>query len=276
MSLFKSEENVAIVLIIFVLVGYLTLNFFVAPPQALSYSWRQVSGPSQAVIVSPNDSVTQVNSLIQGEYQFELTVTDAGGLSDADTVKVTVLPAISLPLKILRFTGVAEKPFNLIRWETTNEVNIDHFILEESKDGVNFSTVYNFVAKGISGGGTNSYSYQHYTSNKITYYRLNVVEFSNLSTFSEIIKISRHVQFNVSGINPIRDNTLKISIRSDKIARANLYAYDVNGRRVMYYEVDLNPGENRIEYRVDTYPAGTYILNVTCDGETISKKFIKL
>ncbi|MDX1956232.1 MAG: GDSL-type esterase/lipase family protein [Chitinophagaceae bacterium] len=56
------------------------------------YAWRKLTG-STATIVNPASAQTAVNSLVQGVYTFELTVTDNGGLTDTDTVQVTVNPA---------------------------------------------------------------------------------------------------------------------------------------------------------------------------------------
>jgi hypothetical protein len=55
-----------------------------------SYQWTKISGPSSFNIANPNSVQTQATNLVEGVYQFELKVTDAGGLFDKDTVQVTV------------------------------------------------------------------------------------------------------------------------------------------------------------------------------------------
>ncbi len=50
----------------------------------VSYSWRQTAGPNQNVINNPNQAFSIINNLIQGNYQFELKVTDNGGLYAKD------------------------------------------------------------------------------------------------------------------------------------------------------------------------------------------------
>ena len=56
----------------------------------LSYAWVKVSGPSGGTIASPTAASTAINSLLQGIYNFELTVTDNNGATGRDTVRVTV------------------------------------------------------------------------------------------------------------------------------------------------------------------------------------------
>jgi K319L-like, PKD domain/WD40-like Beta Propeller Repeat len=57
----------------------------------VSYAWTKISGPSSFNIVNVNAIQTQVSNLTEGTYQFELKVTDAGGLIDRDTMIVTVM-----------------------------------------------------------------------------------------------------------------------------------------------------------------------------------------
>src|SRR6476620_12699785 len=54
------------------------------------YLWTKISGPSSFNITDTNAVQTPVINLVQGVYLFELKVTDADGLFDRDTIRVTV------------------------------------------------------------------------------------------------------------------------------------------------------------------------------------------
>ena len=56
----------------------------------VSYLWTKVSGPAGYNIVNKSSPVTDVSGLTGGVYLFELKVTDNGGASAKDTMKVTV------------------------------------------------------------------------------------------------------------------------------------------------------------------------------------------
>jgi len=63
------------------------------------YQWTKISGPSSFSIANATGVRTQVTSLVEGSFLFQLKVTDAGGLFSMDTVQVivnsqtTILPA---------------------------------------------------------------------------------------------------------------------------------------------------------------------------------------
>jgi poly(3-hydroxybutyrate) depolymerase len=72
-----------------------TLNGSATDPDGgtLTYRWTKISGPSNFLIESPNAAVTDVSGLTAGTYQFQLEVSDPGGLSGRDVVNVTVSSA---------------------------------------------------------------------------------------------------------------------------------------------------------------------------------------
>ena len=57
---------------------------------------QKISGPS-ATISNSKLATTTVSGLLQGNYQFELTVTDDKGAVGTDIVNVTVNPAPNIP-----------------------------------------------------------------------------------------------------------------------------------------------------------------------------------
>jgi len=54
------------------------------------YVWTKISGPSSFNIANVNATQTQVTNLVEGVYQFELKVSDIGGLFSKDTMQVIV------------------------------------------------------------------------------------------------------------------------------------------------------------------------------------------
>lgn len=63
----------------------------------LGYSWRKIKGPAGDLILSADKAVTSIESLAEGIYLYELTVTDDANSSAADTIRITVKGALNLP-----------------------------------------------------------------------------------------------------------------------------------------------------------------------------------
>lgn len=55
-----------------------------------SFRWIKLSGPQSSNITKPDSSISTVKTLVAGIYNFELTVTDNGGLTSKDTMMVVV------------------------------------------------------------------------------------------------------------------------------------------------------------------------------------------
>ncbi len=63
----------------------------------VSYQWTKISGPTSFVIISATQAQTTVTNLVQGVYQFQLTVTDNQGATGTATVSITANPAPNKP-----------------------------------------------------------------------------------------------------------------------------------------------------------------------------------
>ncbi|MGI8583749.1 MAG: PKD domain-containing protein [Chitinophagaceae bacterium] len=71
------------------------------------YSWTKISGPASFNLATAKAVQTQVTNLVEGIYQFELKVTDAGGLFSMDTVQVTVNSDLSSSIQWQKALGGA-------------------------------------------------------------------------------------------------------------------------------------------------------------------------
>jgi len=82
--------------------------------------WTKISGPASFNIVRPTDSLTKVKALVVGTYLFELKITDNGGLSAKDTMRIIVDPVLTTNHPPIANAG-ADQTIIL----PTNAVNLD-------------------------------------------------------------------------------------------------------------------------------------------------------
>ena len=95
-----------------------------------SYLWTKISGPASFNIIKQSDSITKVKTLVAGTYQFELNVTDNGGLSAKDTIRVIVdaVPTNHPPVANAGFDTTIILPANTINLDGNRSTDPDNNI----------------------------------------------------------------------------------------------------------------------------------------------------
>jgi hypothetical protein len=94
-----------------------------------------------------------------------------------------------LPLTLLSFVGTENNGNILLQWKTTNEINTAYFIIERSKNGIDFSAIGKVDAKNVA---TQTNSYQLQDNNLVVgkyFYRLCMVDKDGQKTYSFTIAL---------------------------------------------------------------------------------------
>ncbi len=126
-----------------------------------------------------------------GTHMVAYTVSRQDGLAvapAADTLfKEVIVENCALPIELLSFEGSAQTNGNLIKWETATEINVSHFDVQRSTDGVNFTTVGTTAAVGPS-----AYQFVDPVSSEgVYYYRLKSVDLDETYDYSQSAVINR-------------------------------------------------------------------------------------
>ena len=245
----------------------------------ISYAWTKISGPATGMIANANGPVTVINNLVQGVYNFELTVTDNKGEKGKDTVQVTVnqqatinkLPVanagadlnIVLPANNAMLNGKGFDPDGSITsysWKVISGptgYNFSSAQLATTKINNLFQGIYNLELTVMDNNGAfakdtmsitvSSPRLSNYTANALTVYPNPVADIANLN------------------INTINAKT-KLSIA----------AVDVRGRLVKYQEMVTGYNDTLVKLDMSTLSNGYYIITLKFDdGRQISTKVIK-
>ncbi len=123
-----------------------------------------------------------------------------------------------LPLTLLSFTGNHNNGNILLQWQTTNEINTAHFIIERSSNGIDFLPLGKVDAKNMA-SLTNTYQWQDKNLSAGKYfYRLCMVDKDGQKTYS----------FNIV-INIAKENLLQAY---PTFVQSNLQIKNSNGQTV--------------------------------------------
>jgi len=78
-----------------------------------AYVWSMTNGPANCQISSPSAPKTNITGLIEGTYQFKLTVFDNIGASGSDLVTVIVKPKVKTKSSALVYPNPATSEINI-------------------------------------------------------------------------------------------------------------------------------------------------------------------
>lgn len=231
-----------------------------------SYQWLLNSNPISNA-TSQNFSATQT-----GNYQ--VIVTDSLGCRD------TSLPFsyTITPITLINFTAYYNnKNANIIKWQTTQELNSKNFEIQKSYSSQNFNTLKIMVAAGNS----NTLLNYNYTDNNIlfkpTFYRLKSTDLDGQFTYSKIVVVNPIKSiFEISNIypNPANDHLI-IEFNSIVSSPITMIITDILGRVVQKNILYPAVGFNKTELHVSSLSKGKYYLKLISSNDIVKGLFSK-
>ncbi len=192
-----------------------------------------------------------------------------------DENQLIITNGIVMPLELVDFNVLAYKKYSaLLKWETTNEVNVDKYEIERSEDTKKWKVVGFVKARNIQ-HSKNSYSYIDKNvfdgfGDKTYFYRLRLIDIDSQFKYSKICNVtfssrknklkievfpnpsSEIVYFKLSGIR--RNSNLDISV------------FDNHGKEILTKTLKYNTYKNTLFRRnsIDI-KSGMYNLVITDD-----------
>ncbi|MBP6286491.1 MAG: T9SS type A sorting domain-containing protein [Ferruginibacter sp.] len=235
-----------------------------------TYTLRfQVSTPSTTDLLS-----TVINTArITGENAFGDQFVDDGTAS--------IALGSPTPVKMSSFTVKKESNDAVLRWTTVSETKNDHFDIERSVDGINFTKMGTVAGNGTT-VLTKNYIYPDALANvasKILYYRLRIVDMDGKSTFSTVVALRLDGSIAVSSLtvypNPFTSN-IKLQLRSAKEENSTIRFINARGQEVLKRNVTLMPGDNIVVVGdLQTVAPGLYIMELRTGNDVITQRIIK-
>lgn len=191
-----------------------------------------------------------------------------------------IAPISTLPVKLTAFNASLAKDKVNLKWETASEINVSHFELERSTDGVNFSQAAMVFSYGAADSKAN-YSYSDNVASfqvPVVYYRLRSVDIDGKSELSEtrIIRLSKGQANSISLLtypNPVM-NELRITVPNNWQNKQTVFElFNANGQIT---NRKATTGSNQTEtINTSNLAPGFYVVRVTCDGQTAQQKIVK-
>lgn len=183
-----------------------------------------------------------------------------------------------LPLSLLYFAGYNDGPVNRLNWETTNEINTNHFELERSLNAINFAPIGNVLAAGNSTSNLLYNFTDEHPQLGNNYYRLKMIDNDGSYEYSNIINIPlRSDRVEVVRLYPNPTfSTLSLDLYAPADEDVQVNIIDAIGQIVKTEKLSIIQGMNTSTFDVTNLSAGVYVVSFTCcGGQTYQQKFVK-
>ncbi|MFY7965034.1 MAG: DUF7619 domain-containing protein [Chitinophagaceae bacterium] len=172
-----------------------------------------------------------------------------------NTATTTIRNTI-LPTHLLGFSAALHSNKTvLLYWNTTNELNTQFFVVEQSTNGKDFTALETITAKGT--GNNNYYTNKVYNSLPTElYFRLKTIDKDGVLSYSNIIKIKQASANGWSIVNNPAKGKLLIEVKDKSLE--NTQARLVNAQGQVVQTISLQIGFNNVN--VSTLNKGLYFV----------------
>ena len=181
----------------------------------------------------------------------------------------------ALPIKLTSFTGKKVSSAIQLNWSSSQEINAKNYLIERSVKAAAFTTIANKNALGLDNGANYSYNDVDVAASGEYLYRLKMIDQDGTFAYSSIISfsIAPQKQLVVAGTTFSDRINLTMPYNSGK---ASFRITDAAGRIVYNTSRTLdNSFTQTLVLTNSNLAKGIYILDVTVNGETFTKKLIK-
>lgn len=188
-------------------------------------------------------------------------------------------PGVILPLTIDQFNGFYDNGVIHLKWTTFTEINMDHFNIERSTDGINFRQIGRDISAIGSSSINTSYSFMDISAERgANFYRLVMVDNDGNYIYSKSVTLSVDVKgITVSVVYP-NPFSKKVQVKLDcnKPEQITIRVINNEGVVVRTQMANLSKGENNITIQnVAELPGGVYYLEVIGDHRSMKTKLMK-
>ena len=197
---------------------------------------------------------------------FLMPLSDLPEITDANDTALH----IALPVHFISFNAKCVANKTVITWTTQEEQSTDHFDIEKSIDGIQW-TVIGSLRAGSSDHSEKSYSFTDNNPIQDSYYRIAAHDFDGKVQFTSVFRSSCNATdaFSVWP-NPVHD-VVFINITTDNESLAAIKVFDTKGALAMVQKVNVLAGRNSINVNMGSLANGIYLLSAEWNNGKMKK-----
>ena len=206
------------------------------------------------------------------------TNTSSGGESTTiDDVSVPEVGVSVLPVELISFEAEKKDREVMLKWATASELNNEKFEVQHSTNEKPFEKIGE-VEGNLTTLQQSNYSFPHQSpANGINYYRLKQIDLDGKFEYSDVISVlfenNEPSTFNIYP-NPTEDGMVFLKYFSNRKSDLTIFVFDVTGKNVLTQEVEIEKGDNQMEFDFSRLEKGVYVLQLESLGKRDHQKLI--
>ena len=182
----------------------------------------------------------------------------------------------TLPVNLLSFDAVLQDGFVELSWQTASEINNDHFVVERSDDGVNWTSFAKVKGAGYSNSTLSYFQADVANFSGVRYYRLTQVDFDGTQEIFKIVSVSKssNLTFTVMP-NPMVDEVI-VQYSANSNGNYRFKILSETGQELYRAIAATVEGENSFKFNTSWLASGTYIFSIENEsGFRTTQKVVK-
>ena len=208
-----------------------------------------------------------------------VTITTSASAQN-DSLKSSGINSVSslVNVTMAQFTGGYSNGFVQLKWSTIREIDMNHFEIERSTDGITFRKIGQTQAEGDSDIKANYKFIDILAEKGSNFYRLVMIDRDGNFSYSKPITIgveAKGISLMVVYPNPF-SKTVRVKFQCEVPEQISIQIIDNTGSLLRKQAADAQKGENNIEVKnVDELLPGVYYLEVVTKNKTMRVKLMK-
>lgn len=217
----------------------------------------------------------------KASFKYDANLTPSSGSNDNQNQNIYQWFAQSqsaiLPVRLKEFTARLSNNKVELKWITTDEKDNASFTIERAAGDQQFAGIAT-IPGAVNSVGEKTYTYTDANPlSNLSFYRLVQTDLDGTKTYFDIRKILNQ-KGNVNGLvvspNPFKSD-VSAFISVDKSQKVNVSLTDIGGRILKTSSGIYSQGSTELKIATSDLPAGVYLLKVSAENFSLSKKVIK-
>jgi|GEM_PF-1415708 len=215
---------------------YLNMNYLKVKSYQLELNAAAFDAGSLTAYLEDAETGTSTPLNLTGStlYGFSINMN-----SNVNRFKIVFRKMIVLPVTLTSITAIRQGNNIAVQWKVQNEINLAHYDIERSDDGIRFTKAGEQTAGNSSATAYNWIDAD--PNNGMNYYRIKMIDRDGQFRYSTVV----HISFNKNGMitiypNPIENNTVQLLMAGQTKGKYQVNIFNSNGQTVSSNEFNFN------------------------------------